>query len=53
MNRKIRYCQTLTHETVRSDNVSMIMDLDDGIEKEEVVVKLKYRKGGGSGQGKL
>ena len=42
MNRKIRYYQTLTHENVRSDHVSMIMDLVDGIEKEKEVVKENY-----------
>ena len=42
MNRKIRYCQSLTHYNVRSDQVSVIMDLDDGIDKEKEVVKEKY-----------
>ena len=35
MNRKIKYCQTLNHENVRSDHISVIMDLDDGLDKEE------------------
>ena len=42
MNRKIRYCQTLTQENIRSDHVSVIMDLDDSIDMEEKVVKEKY-----------
>ena len=32
MNRKIKYCQTLNHENVRSDHISVIMDLENGLE---------------------
>ena len=42
LNRKIKYCQTLTHENVRSDHISVIMDLDDGLDKEEEVAREKY-----------
>ena len=42
MNRKIKCCQSLMHYNVRSDQVSVIMDLDDGIDKDEEVVKEKY-----------
>ena len=42
MNRKVKYCQTLTHENVRSDHISVIMDIDDGLEKEDEVVKEKF-----------
>ena len=42
MNRNIKYCQTLTHENVRSDHIGVIMDLDDGLDKEEEVIREKY-----------
>ena len=42
MNRKIKYCQTLNHENVRLDQISVIMDLDDGLDKEEEVIREKY-----------
>ena len=42
MNRKIEYCQTLTHENVRSDHISVLMDLDAGLDKEEEVIREKY-----------
>ncbi|MEW8548699.1 MAG: reverse transcriptase family protein, partial [Candidatus Thiodiazotropha sp.] len=42
MNRKIRYCQTLTHENVRSDHISVLMDIEDGIEKDEEIIGEKY-----------
>ena len=42
MNRKVKYCQTLTHENVRSDHISVLMDLDDGLDKTEAVIRERY-----------
>ncbi|MEW8546772.1 MAG: reverse transcriptase family protein, partial [Candidatus Thiodiazotropha sp.] len=42
LNRKTKFCQTLTHENVRTDHISVLLELDDGIEKDEEVSSEKY-----------
>ena len=42
MHRKIKYCQTLTHENVRSDHIGVLMDFDVGVTEEAPSIQEKY-----------
>ena len=42
MQRKIKYCQPLTHENVRSGHIGILMDFDVGVTEEAPSIQEKY-----------
>ena len=41
LSAKVKLCQTLTHECVRRDHISVLLDFDDG-QQEEVIKREQY-----------
>ena len=41
LSAKVKLCQTLTHECVRSDHISVLLDFDDG-QQEDVIKREQY-----------